>query len=68
MEAYQRLIRQVRVLQVLLAVLLGVIAGQTAGILAVLDGAMIAEAFVAGGVAFGGTVTLTIVVRNALAP
>ena len=51
MEAYQRLIRQVRVLQVLLAVLLGVIAGQTAGILAVLDGAMIAEAFVAGGVA-----------------
>ena len=57
----------VRTLLVLVALLLGVIVGETAGILAVVGGSTITAAFVTGGVAFGGTVTLALLVQSALA-
>ena len=56
----------IRVLLVVVALLTGVIVGQVAGILAVVSGSSIADAFVAGGVAFGGTVTLALLIQTAL--
>ncbi|MEV7388666.1 hypothetical protein [Streptomyces sp. NPDC091215] len=57
---------EVRVLLIGLAVLLGVIVGMTAGLLAWLSGSSALVAIRHGGVAFGGTVTLSILVMTTL--
>jgi hypothetical protein len=56
----------VKILLVIVALLLGLVVGEAAGILAVLGGAAITEAIVAGCVAFGATVTLTVLLQNQL--
>lgn len=56
----------IRSLLVLVALLLGLVVGQVGGILAVVGGAPIASAFVTGGVAFAGTVTLVLLIQTAL--
>ncbi|MGW7533309.1 hypothetical protein [Amycolatopsis sp. NPDC054798] len=55
-----------RVLLVIIAVLLGVIVALVAGILASASGATITAAITSGGIAFAGTVTLTLLIMNAL--
>jgi hypothetical protein len=56
----------VRLLIVVVAVLVGIIVGQVSGILACANGRSLSSAFAAGGVAFGGTVTLAILIANSL--
>jgi hypothetical protein len=56
----------VRTLQVLVALLLGVAVAEAAGILAAVDGASIPEAVVGGAVAFAATVTLALLILEAL--
>lgn len=56
----------VKTLLVIVALLLGAVVGEAAGILASLGGAAITQAIVAGCVAFGATVTLTVVLQNQL--
>jgi hypothetical protein len=57
---------EVRVLLIGLAVLLGLIVGMTTGLLACLSESSMSVAIRHGGVAFGGTVTLSILIMNAL--
>ncbi|MER5482351.1 hypothetical protein ACWGVR_02165 [Streptomyces xanthophaeus] len=57
---------EVRVLLMGLAVMLGVIVGMTAGLLAWLGGSSTPVAIRHGGVGFGGTVTLAILIMTAL--
>ncbi len=56
----------VRALLVLIAVLIGIIAGLVWGILAVAGGAHIAAAFGGGGAAFAGAVTLVLLIESSL--
>ncbi|MFC5137235.1 hypothetical protein ACFPK1_03265 [Actinomycetospora rhizophila] len=58
--------QKIRVLLVCIALLLGVAVGQVAGILAIVNGASVAQAFTAGGIAFGATVSLSLLVKDAL--
>lgn len=55
-----------RVLLVVIAVLLGIIVALVAGILASLSGGSAVAAITSGGIAFAGTVTLTLLIMNAL--
>lgn len=55
-----------RILLVLVALLLGLVVGQVGGILAMLGGATVAPAFVAGAIAFGSTVALALAIEKAL--
>ncbi|MBT2449178.1 hypothetical protein J7F03_19180 [Streptomyces sp. ISL-43] len=57
---------EVRVLLIGLAVMLGVIVGMAAGLLAWLSGSSAPVAIRHGGVAFGGAVTLSILIMTAL--
>jgi hypothetical protein len=56
----------IKSLLVSLAILIGVVVGLVAGILARVAGRPVAAALRDGGVAFGGTVTLGIVIMTAL--
>jgi hypothetical protein len=56
----------VKSLLVSLAILVGVIVGLAAGILARVAGKSVAAAIRDGGIAFGGTVTLMLVIMTAL--
>lgn len=58
--------RATRALLVLIALLFGVTIAEAAGILTVIGGATMASAVVAGGVAFGATVTLVLLIESAL--
>jgi ABC-type dipeptide/oligopeptide/nickel transport system permease component len=55
-----------RTLLVLVAVLMGLVIGQAAGILAVLARESVAATFITGGATFAGTVTLMILIESAL--
>lgn len=56
----------IKSLLVSLAILIGIVTGLVAGILARVAGASVAAAARDGGIAFGGTVTLVIVIMTAL--
>ncbi|GAA1309038.1 hypothetical protein [Saccharothrix xinjiangensis] len=56
----------VKVLLIALAMLIGVVVGVFSGILSRVSGAHLAVAIRHGGIAFGGTVTLAIVIITAL--
>jgi hypothetical protein len=56
----------VRTLLVLVAILIGIIVGLVAGILVVASGGGVATAAASGGVAFGGTVPLVLLIERAL--
>lgn len=58
--------RTVDVLLVVMALQLGVIVGQVAGVLAAVSGASIAATFATGGGAFAVTMTLALLVENTL--
>jgi hypothetical protein len=53
-------------LLVLLAILIGIVVGLIAGVLARTAGTSLSAAVRHGGIAFGGTVTLTILIFNSL--
>jgi hypothetical protein len=56
----------IKFLLVSLAILIGLVVGLVAGILARVAGTSLAPAIRDGGIAFGGTVTLAIVIMTAL--
>lgn len=55
-----------RVLLVIISILLGIIVGLITGILAAINNSSTATAVTRGGIGFGGTVTLTVLIMNAL--
>lgn len=55
-----------KVALVVIAVLVGIIAGLVGAVLSCVSGATVPMAAVRGGVAFGGTVTLVLLIENAL--
>jgi hypothetical protein len=61
-----RVSKAVKILLVIAGLLLGLVAGQAAGILAVASGASLAAAFLAGGAAFASAVTLVLLVQNSI--
>jgi len=56
----------IKTLLVIVAVLVGIIVALIAGILASVGGAVLSVTIASGGVAFGGALTLVLLVENAL--
>jgi hypothetical protein len=56
----------IKVLLVVIAILIGIIVGLVAGVLSRLGGADLTAAVIRGGVGFGGTVTLVLLIEHAL--
>ena len=56
----------IRILLILLAILIGVVVGLVTGMLSKASGAKLPSAIRDAGIAFGGTVTLTILILKAL--
>ncbi|MEV0133047.1 hypothetical protein AB0H83_31860 [Dactylosporangium sp. NPDC050688] len=58
---------QVKILLVVIAILVGIIAGLVAAVLSRMNGDRTAAAISKGGIAFGGTVPLVLLIENTLA-